>query len=134
LPTPDAVALPKWSTLITLTIEKSSSLYANTTMISVILSLELAFKGTMLLYGDRYFMDNVPLSQASSNLDRLIETTATTHQPVLIVGNHNAVLVSEQDWNAIQETLYLLSMPGMRESIHEGMNTPVEDCDEELTW
>jgi len=44
------------------------------------------------------------------------------------------VLISEEDWEAIQETLYLLSVPGMRESIREGMNTPVEECDEELEW
>jgi antitoxin YefM len=81
-----------------------------------------------------YLMENVPLNQASSDLDRLIESTVTTHQPVRIVGNHNAVLVAEQDWNAIQETLYLLSVPGMRESIHEGMNTSVEDCDQEPDW
>lgn len=80
-------------------------------------------------------MENVPLSQASSSLDRLIETAATTHQPVLIVGDRsNAVLMSEQAWRDMQETLYLLSIPGMRESIHEGMNTPLEDCDQELTW
>jgi len=44
------------------------------------------------------------------------------------------VLISEEDWNAIQETLFLLSVPGMRESIREGMDTPVEECDKELEW
>jgi PHD/YefM family antitoxin component YafN of YafNO toxin-antitoxin module len=47
---------------------------------------------------------------------------------------NSAVLVSEEDWTAIQETLYLLSVPGMRESIREGMDTPVDECDEELDW
>lgn len=80
-------------------------------------------------------MESIPLNQAGSNLHQLLETTANTHQPVLIVGDRsNAVLISEQDWQDIQETLYLLSVPGMRESIHEGLNTPVEDCDEELAW
>jgi PHD/YefM family antitoxin component YafN of YafNO toxin-antitoxin module len=47
---------------------------------------------------------------------------------------NNAVLVSEEDWSAIQETLYLLSVPGMRESIREGMAAPLDECDEELDW
>jgi antitoxin YefM len=46
----------------------------------------------------------------------------------------NAVLLSESDWSAIQETLYLLSVPGMRESIKEGLATPIEECDRELVW
>ena len=51
------------------------------------------------------------------------------------MGKRNkVVLVSEEDWSAIQETLYLLSVPGMRESIREGMDTPVDECDEELDW
>jgi len=54
---------------------------------------------------------------------------------LLISGKRNkAVLVSEEDWTAIQETLFLLSVPGMRESIREGMDTPVEECGEELDW
>ncbi|MCJ7664923.1 MAG: type II toxin-antitoxin system Phd/YefM family antitoxin [Desulfobacterales bacterium] len=52
-----------------------------------------------------------------------------------MVGKRNsAVLVSEEDWRAIQETLYLTSIPGMRESIQEGLKTPVEECDEKLPW
>ena len=55
--------------------------------------------------------------------------------PVLITGRRsNAVLIGEEDWQAIQETLYLLSIPGMRESIRKGMSTPVEDCVRELRW
>jgi len=53
----------------------------------------------------------------------------------VILGKRNkAVLVSEEDWAAIQETLYLLSVPGMRESIREGMEAPVDECDQELDW
>lgn len=80
-------------------------------------------------------MDTVSATEARSRLYRLIDETATAHKPVLITGQRtNAVLVSQEDWNAIQETLYLLSAPGMRESIHQGMNTPVEECAKELDW
>ena len=47
---------------------------------------------------------------------------------------HNAVLLSEEDWAAIQETLYLLSIPGMRESIKKGLATPIEECEKDLDW
>lgn len=73
--------------------------------------------------------------EAGAKLNRLIDETASAHEPVLIKGERtNAVLVSEEDWNAIQETLYLLSVPGMRESIHEGIATPIEECAKELNW
>lgn len=74
-------------------------------------------------------------SEARANLYRLIDETASSHQPLLISGKRNsAVLVSQEDWAAIQETLFLLSVPGMRESIREGLATGVEDCDEVLDW
>lgn len=80
-------------------------------------------------------MSGITATEARSNLYRLIDETAESHKPIVIMGKRNrAVLVSEDDWNAIQETLYLLSVPGMRESIREGMDTPVEECDEELNW
>ena len=80
-------------------------------------------------------MTGITATEARSNLYRLIDETAESHQPVLIMGKRNkAVLVSEEDWAAIQETLFLLSVPGMRESIREGMDTPVDGCDEELNW
>jgi PHD/YefM family antitoxin component YafN of YafNO toxin-antitoxin module len=64
-----------------------------------------------------------------------MDETATSHQPVLITGKrNNAVLVSEEDWVAIQETLYLLSIPGMRESIKEGIKTPIEECEKAPGW
>ena len=75
------------------------------------------------------------VSEARANLYQLIDETAQSHQPVTITGKrHNAVLVSEDDWRSVQETLYLVSIPGMRESIIEGMQTPVEECAEELEW
>lgn len=80
-------------------------------------------------------MNSITITEARANLYRLIDETASSHKPVLISGKRsNAVLVSEEDWNAIQETLYLLSVPGMRESIQEGMETPIDECSEELDW
>ena len=74
-------------------------------------------------------------TEARSKLYNLIDEAATTHQPIVIKGKRgNAVLVSEEDWNAISETLYLLSVPGMRESIKMGMETPISECAEELDW
>ena len=74
-------------------------------------------------------------SEARANLYRLIDETASSHEPITITGKrHNAVLVDEQDWRAIQETLYLLSIPGMRESIKAGMNEPVAECAEDIGW
>ena len=75
------------------------------------------------------------IDDAQNNLRELIEETATSHQPVIIKSDEtNAVLLSEEDWSSIQETLYLLSIPGMRESIKEGLATPIADCDEALDW
>jgi len=80
-------------------------------------------------------MTTITASEARANLYRLIDEAASSHQPLLISGKRNkAVLVSEEDWQAIQETLFLLSVPGMRESIREGMETPVDDCAEDLDW
>ncbi|MGM0433880.1 MAG: type II toxin-antitoxin system Phd/YefM family antitoxin [Pseudomonadota bacterium] len=80
-------------------------------------------------------MSDITATEARSNLYRLIDETAESHQPVVITGKrNNAVLVSEEDWAAIQETLFLLSVPGMRESIREGMDTPADECGEALDW
>jgi prevent-host-death family protein len=65
----------------------------------------------------------------------LLDEASETHQPVQITGKRSsAVLVSEADWRSIQETLYLTSIPGMSESIKEGLNTPIEECEGELDW
>ena len=80
-------------------------------------------------------MTTITASEARTKLYRLIDETAESHEPIVITGKRtNAVLVSEEDWSAIQETLFLLSVPGMRESIKEGMSTPVEECDKALDW
>ena len=80
-------------------------------------------------------MKTIPVGKARSNLYRLLDEAAASHEPIQITGKRsNAVLVSDEDWRSIQETLYLISIPGMRESIREGLNTPVEDCATELDW
>ncbi|MFV0277327.1 MAG: type II toxin-antitoxin system Phd/YefM family antitoxin [Parahaliea sp.] len=80
-------------------------------------------------------MTGITATEARSNLYRLIDETAKSHQLIVITGKRNkAVLVSEEDWSAIQKTLYLLAVPGMRESIREGMDTLVDECDKELDW
>jgi len=74
-------------------------------------------------------------TEARSKLYSLIDETLTTHQPIVITGKRgNAVLVSEEDWNAIEETLYLLAIPGMRESIKNGMEEYLSDCSEDIEW
>jgi prevent-host-death family protein len=74
-------------------------------------------------------------STARAKLYRLIDEAALSHEPVLISGKRrNAVLVSEEDWRAVQETLYLLSIPGMRESIVEGLKTPTSKCAKKIAW
>ncbi len=77
----------------------------------------------------------VTASEARAGLYRLIDQTAESHQPILISGKRsNAVLVSAEDWNAIQETLYLLAVPGMRDSIKKGMAEPLSKSAKELRW
>ncbi len=74
-------------------------------------------------------------TEARANLYNLIDQTANTHQPIIITGKRqNAVLISEEDWNAISESLHLLSVPGMRESIKEGLNQDLSECTKELDW
>lgn len=80
-------------------------------------------------------MQTLTASEARANLYRLIDQAAESHQPIVISGKRtNAVLVSAEDWEAIQETLYLLSVPGMRESIKAGMAESVESCAKDMDW
>ena len=80
-------------------------------------------------------MTTLSASEARANLYRLMDQAAESHQPIVISGKRsNAVLVSEEDWTAIQETLFLLSVPGMRESIRAGMTEATESCATELDW
>lgn len=80
-------------------------------------------------------MTSLPATKARARLYSLIDQTARSHRPIQITGKRsNAVLVSAEDWEAIQETLYLLGIPGMRKSIIEGMKEPIESCSEDLKW
>lgn len=80
-------------------------------------------------------MTTISASEARARLYGLLDEAAESGEPIQITGRrHNAVLVSEQDWRAIQETLYLLSMPGMRGSIRKGLRTPVKKCSTEPGW
>jgi len=80
-------------------------------------------------------MTTLTETKASKKLKEILSEITDSHYPVKIKGkNGTAVLVSESDWNSIEETLYLLSIPGMRESIIEGINTPIEKCTKKLKW
>ncbi len=80
-------------------------------------------------------MPTLSATEARTKLYRLIDEASLTHEPIVITGKRgNAVLISENDWRVIQETMFLLNIPGMRESIQEGLATPIEDCKEEIEW
>ncbi len=80
-------------------------------------------------------MATLTASQARAGLYRLMDQAAETHQPVIISGKRsNAVLISEEDWSAIQETLYLLAIPGMRESIKNAIAEPLANSKKALKW
>jgi prevent-host-death family protein len=80
-------------------------------------------------------MTTISATEARKNLYRIIDEAAQSHEPIHITGKRaGAVLVSEEDWSAIQETMFLLSIPGMRESIREGLTTPISKCCGELKW
>lgn len=80
-------------------------------------------------------MKTISVTNARSNLYQLVDEASDIHEPIQITGKRsNAILISEDDWRAIQETLYLLSIPGMRESIREGLKMPIDECSEELEW
>jgi len=80
-------------------------------------------------------MKSVTAEEAGNALEKILRETSASHEPIKILSDaSNGVLIAEDDWRALQETVYLLAIPGMRESIREGKNTPIEDCSEELTW
>ena len=80
-------------------------------------------------------MTTLTASQARTELYKLLDKVAVSHEPIQITGKrNNAVLISEDDWSAIKETLYLLSIPKMRESIKKGLKTPLKECSREVEW
>ena len=77
----------------------------------------------------------IPVSQARANIYTLMDETSQTHEPILITGKrNNVVMLSQEDWNAIEETLYLNSIPGMASSIQEAMNAPDSEFSEDIEW
>ncbi len=77
----------------------------------------------------------ITASQARSNFYNLIDETAQSHEPIVITGKrHNAVIISQEDWNAIEETLYLSSIPNMAQSIKEAMRAPDSEFSETVEW
>ena len=80
-------------------------------------------------------MTSLPATQARSKLYQLLDEAAESHQPIQITGKRsNAVLVSEEDWRSIQETLHLVSIPGMRDSIRKGMAEPLDQSSTHPGW
>jgi antitoxin YefM len=80
-------------------------------------------------------MTSVSATEARKQLYKLVDEVQESHEPVQITGKRgNAVLVGEDDWRSVQETLYLVSIPGMRDSILEGMATPVDELEREPGW
>ena len=80
-------------------------------------------------------MTTFTATEARNNLYRLIDQTTLSHEPIVITGKRgNAVLLAEEDWRAVQETMHLLAIPGMRESIRDGLASPLEECQDEVEW
>ncbi len=80
-------------------------------------------------------MTTIKATEARNKLFKLLDQAAESHEPIQITGKRSsAVLISEEDWRSIQETLYLLSIPGLRESIRKGLKTPVEKCGGKPGW
>ena len=75
------------------------------------------------------------VSQARTNIYKIMDETAETHQPIMITGKrNNVVMLSEEDWNAIEETLFLNTIPGMATTIKEAMNAPNSEFNEDVEW
>lgn len=80
-------------------------------------------------------MTTMTATEVRKNLYALVDEVSVSHEPVQIAGKRNsAVLISEEDWRSVQETLYLIGVPGIRESVMLGLKTPVEECDAEPGW
>lgn len=80
-------------------------------------------------------MTSIRATHARTKLYQLLDEAADSHEPIKITGKRaNGVLISEEDWRSIQETLYLLSIPGMRESIRKGMKEPLKNCSVKAGW
>ena len=80
-------------------------------------------------------MTALTVTQARKKLYRLLDEANESHEPMFIEGKRGgAVLIGEEDWSAIEETLYLTSIPGMRESIKSGLKTPLSKTSKTIKW
>jgi antitoxin YefM len=80
-------------------------------------------------------MSSINITNARKNLYKLVDGLSDTHDPIHITGKkRSAVLIAEEDWQSIEETLYLLSIPGMRDSLIKGMKEPIDKCTKEIKW
>ncbi len=80
-------------------------------------------------------MRTITIREANGNLYKLIDEAVAFHEPIHIIGQEStAVLISEEEWRSIQETLYLLSIPNLRASIQEGLQTPLAECSTVVEW
>lgn len=80
-------------------------------------------------------MQHISINETSSDVRALVQSVYDSNEPLMLVGSgKNTVMISEEEWRSIQETLYLSSVPGMEASIIEGMKTPLNDCSDTLTW
>ena len=80
-------------------------------------------------------MKTISVTKARSNLYKLLDDAKISGEPIQITGKRsNGVLISEDDWRAISETLFLLSIPGMRDSIRKGLETPLDECETNIKW
>lgn len=90
---------------------------------------------TRTLYRTLPGMKSISATQARKNLYRLLDEVSATSQPIQITGRRsNAILISGDDWRSLQETLYLLSIPGLRESVRDGLATDLGECLDEPEW
>ena len=97
--------------------------------------IDMTYVIAYFLVEEEYIMTTLSVTEARANLYKLIDDTSLNHEPVIITGKRgNAVLLAEDDWNAINETLHLLSVPGMRETILAGMQESIEGAATELDW
>ena len=80
-------------------------------------------------------MITLTATEARKNIYSLVDEVNESHEAIQIQGKRgSAVLISEDDWRSLQETLYLSSVTGMKKSILKGMKTPVRKCSKKLVW
>ncbi len=80
-------------------------------------------------------MTTMTATEARKNLYALVDEVTVSHEPVQIAGKRNsAVLISAEDWRSVEETLHLVGVPGLHESVVEGLKTPIDECDTEPGW